>query len=834
VWSGIVDTRAPRLSLGTDLTGRERPEAGRVEVAVDCAATDLFLDVDSFRCPGKSDATPTREFPAESTLLTALEKLFPGLAYVTGLSSRDVTWQKSDASNVRMKACDVFGNCATQVEAFQRDAAASATKSGARASGLLASAMAIAAPLVAVVVSPSEGEHVAADTAGGDVNIDVVVAVEAPASVKTIKVLLDGVSVVTRSFVDGDRDRHDETIAIDVAAAGLHTIAVSVEDGDGAVAVSVPSSFFADVAAPTLTFDTRNIGLDRTWAVGTDFYRFAGTVADDGTVVAVQIKVADGRWQEAAFANGAWSAAVQAVGADGTTVAVEVRAIDLAGRVTELVSSSNIDIAPAGVPAYVRPGTTIVSGPAPVTGATSATFTLNGILGSARLSSFQCRLDNFEPVACESAATFSDLAAGAHTLTAAAIDVSGYVDVTPATWTWTVSATGPQPTLTSTPQPVTALRNAAFVFTAASNATVECALDGAEFASCASPTNYSDLGYGNHTFAVRATVGATTGSALSFPWLVRDEAPKARDQDLLVPANDTQGQPITLVAVDVDDLTYRVVDEPEFGFLEGDAPNLIYVPFIDYIGADTFTFEADDGQEKSGVATISLFVTTGQIPPVITVPDTVVVAATEPGQPYAVVEYAVSATDADTLARGGADTLTSDGADTFRNIDVVCAPASGSRFTIGDTTVTCSATDADSNTTSASFVVRVNDNERPSIVSPGDQTIGSIRQGTDPVNYRVPTAADNSGSVTVVCNPPSGSALPLQATIVTCTATDPSGNAASTSFTVRTMAQVLPATGNRSFPLREAFLLVMAGLVLLLIARRRRNQHTPTGQPVTH
>ena len=819
VWSGIVDTRAPRLSFTVDPTGRERLKAERVEVAVECSANDLFLDAATFRCPGKSDAPPLREFAAPSALVDALSDLFPDQVYVTGLSSSAVKWQKSNASNVRMKACDWFGNCATRVEAFQRDAVASATESGARASGLLAAALAVAVPVVAVVVSPSDGEHVAADTAGGDVNVDVVVAVEAAASIKTIKVLLDGVSVVTRSFVDGEVVRYDETITIDVAAAGAHTIAVSVEDWDGVVAVPVSSGFFADVAAPTLTFDTRNIGLGQTWGVGTDFYRFAGTVADDGTVVAVQVKVADGRWQEATFANGAWSAAVQAAGADGTTVAVKVRAIDLAGRVRELASSSKIDIAPPGVTAYVRPATTIVSGPAAVTTATTAAFTLNGIRGNAELSSFQCRLDNLKPGACEAAATFNDLAAGAHTLTAAAIDTSGYVDLTPATWTWTVNASGPQPTLTSTPQSVTALRTAKFVFSAASNATLECALDGAEFASCASPTTYSDLGYGDHMFAVRSTVDQTSGTAQSFQWLVRDEAPEARDQELLVPANDAEGQPITLVAVDVDDLTYRVVDEPEFGFLEGDAPDLNYVPFTNYSGPDTFTFEANDGQERSGVGTVSLFVTSGEIPPVITLPGTIVEAATEPGQPYAVVNYVVSATDADTLGR---------------DIDVVCTPASGSQFTIGDTTVGCSATDADSNTTTSSFVVRVNDNEKPSIVSPGDQTVGSIRPGTDPVNYLAPTAADNSGSVTVVCDPPSGSALGLQATVVTCTATDPSGNAASTSFTVTTIVQLLPATGNGSFPLREALILIMAGLVLLLIVRRRRNQHTPTGQPATH
>jgi eukaryotic-like serine/threonine-protein kinase len=74
--------------------------------------------------------------------------------------------------------------------------------------------------------------------------------------------------------------------------------------------------------------------------------------------------------------------------------------------------------------------------------------------------------------------------------------------------------------------------------------------------------------------------------------------------------------------------------------------------------------------------------------PVISVPASMIVNATSPIG--AVVTYSVSATDPD-------DTVTS----------LSCTPASGSTFAIGTTTVRCSATDTNGNTSTAAFVVHV-------------------------------------------------------------------------------------------------------------------------------
>jgi hypothetical protein len=65
-----------------------------------------------------------------------------------------------------------------------------------------------------------------------------------------------------------------------------------------------------------------------------------------------------------------------------------------------------------------------------------------------------------------------------------------------------------------------------------------------------------------------------------------------------------------------------------------------------------------------------------------------------------------------------------------------------------------------------------------------------ITQSNDPgqcsavVNYPAPVASGGSGSVTVVCSPPSGSSFPVGINVVNCTATDSAGNTAACSFNV--------------------------------------------------
>jgi hypothetical protein len=70
---------------------------------------------------------------------------------------------------------------------------------------------------------------------------------------------------------------------------------------------------------------------------------------------------------------------------------------------------------------------------------------------------------------------------------------------------------------------------------------------------------------------------------------------------------------VTLTGSDVDagpgTLTYSVVDSPAHGTLSGTAPNLTYTPDSSYLGDDSFTFIANDGDKDSAVAaTVSISV----------------------------------------------------------------------------------------------------------------------------------------------------------------------------------------------------------------------------------
>ncbi|HET9530133.1 MAG TPA: HYR domain-containing protein [Blastocatellia bacterium] len=113
-------------------------------------------------------------------------------------------------------------------------------------------------------------------------------------------------------------------------------------------------------------------------------------------------------------------------------------------------------------------------------------------------------------------------------------------------------------------------------------------------------------------------------------------------------------------------------------------------------------------------------------------------------------------------------------------------PPSGSVFPVGTTTVTAVATDAAGNISTCTFTVTVVDTTPPQIICPPSQTAVTSNPGGTGVmvTYPDPTLVDNCPGTTVMCAPPLGSIFPTGTTTVTCTASDPSGNNISCSFTV--------------------------------------------------
>ncbi|MBB5014500.1 HYR domain-containing protein [Rehaibacterium terrae] len=193
------------------------------------------------------------------------------------------------------------------------------------------------------------------------------------------------------------------------------------------------------------------------------------------------------------------------------------------------------------------------------------------------------------------------------------------------------------------------------------------------------------------------------------------------------------------------------------------------------LGETTVACGAEDsaGNQASASFKVTVVDTT---PPAIDVPDPITAEATSASG--AEVSFAVSATD---LVSG--------------NVPVDCLPPSGSTFPLGTTTVECSASDAAGNGADASFDVTVVDTTPP-VIDPMDDILGV--EATGPagavVHYTAPATSDIvDGAGVATCLPASGSTFALGSTVVTCTASDAAGNAASpVSFNVQVVDTTPP------------------------------------------
>ncbi|PYQ71428.1 MAG: hypothetical protein DMG01_25675, partial [Acidobacteria bacterium] len=143
-------------------------------------------------------------------------------------------------------------------------------------------------------------------------------------------------------------------------------------------------------------------------------------------------------------------------------------------------------------------------------------------------------------------------------------------------------------------------------------------------------------------------------------------------------------------------------------------------------GTTTVTCTARDA--RANVATKTFTVTvTDTTAPVLTVPPNATVEATGPtGAPF-------------TYAASAADTL--DGP-----VTPSCAPASGSTFALGATTVTCTASDAHGNTRTASFNVIVVDTLAPSVTPPAAITVAATEVNGARGNVPASAASERVGA----------------------------------------------------------------------------------------
>ena len=183
------------------------------------------------------------------------------------------------------------------------------------------------------------------------------------------------------------------------------------------------------------------------------------------------------------------------------------------------------------------------------------------------------------------------------------------------------------------------------------------------------------------------------------------------------------------------------------------------------LGDTTVTCSATDKAGNTG--TKSFTVTVQDVTkPLVDVPSDQTVEAT--GADGATVDYGlVTATD-----------------DVDGAVAVTCDKASDTVFPLGDTTVTCSATDKAGNEGSNTFTITVEDSTAPSVTVPANITEEATSAEGARVSFEASASDIVDGEAASTCEPASGSRFPLGTTTVTCSATDAAGNTGSDSFTV--------------------------------------------------
>jgi VCBS repeat-containing protein len=109
-------------------------------------------------------------------------------------------------------------------------------------------------------------------------------------------------------------------------------------------------------------------------------------------------------------------------------------------------------------------------------------------------------------------------------------------------------------------------------------------------------------------FANDGSVNSVITATVTITVTAVPDAPLADDQSVSTDEDTSLGITLTAGDVDGDPLTYSIVSGPSNGSLSGTPPSVTYTPNVDFNGPDSFTFQANDGDLDSNVATVSITV----------------------------------------------------------------------------------------------------------------------------------------------------------------------------------------------------------------------------------
>ncbi len=83
------------------------------------------------------------------------------------------------------------------------------------------------------------------------------------------------------------------------------------------------------------------------------------------------------------------------------------------------------------------------------------------------------------------------------------------------------------------------------------------------------------------------------------PVEVANSAPQVSDKDYVLNKNEATAIILTAQDAEGDELFYEILTQPQHGKLNGQAPNLVYIPNPGFPGSDRFDFRANDGKKFS-------------------------------------------------------------------------------------------------------------------------------------------------------------------------------------------------------------------------------------------
>jgi hypothetical protein len=132
-------------------------------------------------------------------------------------------------------------------------------------------------------------------------------------------------------------------------------------------------------------------------------------------------------------------------------------------------------------------------------------------------------------------------------------------------------------------------------------------------------TYYPHPGFaGTDGFTYTATDGSLTSRVATVSFQILDVNNPPRTEPLELATRVNRPLTLTLSATDADDdpLTYLIAAPPTHGTISPAGTNFVYTPPPDFLGTDSFTFQASDGQDLSPPTPVHITVTDRNTPPV--------------------------------------------------------------------------------------------------------------------------------------------------------------------------------------------------------------------------